>query len=510
MFKNAWTIGIGILLSRLLGFVRDILIGAYLGTSELAQAFFVAFKLPNLLRDIAAEGAASSSFIPVLTQYKSQNTEEYYSLVGSLYSTMSLILLGISTIGVLFSPVLVSIIAPGFLQSPNLFHTTVSLARVLFPFLFFIGIFSINMSVLHTEGRFLTTALGQPVFNASVIISLLFITPFTLPVNAICIGIWIGAILQITLQFVSLVNLGYRPNIVKLHIHPGIKEMLKLFVPRIFGTVIYHINILIDTILASITSIVGSGGIAAIYYANRLMQFPLALFSISIAQAVLPHLSNRHAEGHGEGILGNDLQKAILASAFFIVPSGIFLAMCRRLIISVIFKRGAFNSYAVDITSSVLLYYAIGLIAFSVIKILVSSFYSIHDTKTPVKTAGISLIINTLLNIALMFPMKIAGLALASAIAGSVNAILLAHLLNKRIKFINRKLLLGLSKIFGSACIMGIILRYSHINKMPYGIITLVKAMGIASGGYLLGCALFKCGAISTLRTIIYSLNRRK
>ncbi len=492
VFKNAWTIGLGTFSSRVLGFIRDVLIGAYLGTSDSAQAFFVAFKLPNLLRDIAAEGAASSSFIPVLAQYKTKNESEYIELVSALYSVMTSILLGISITGMLMAPILVSIIAPGFLQNPQLFHTTTILARTLFPFIFFIGIFAVNMSLLHTEGKFSTTAMGQPLFNASMICALLLFGR-TGPLSAASIGVWAGGIALISMQTISILNLPFKVKITRPRMHPGIFQMFKLFLPRIFGTVIYHINILVDTILASLASIVGQGGIAAIYYANRLMQFPLALFSTSIAQAALPHLSLKHAEEIDAGLLSKDIQKAITTSAFFILPSAVFLGMCRKLVISVIFKRGAFDDYAVSITSSVLLFYAAGLVAFAGIKILVSIFYSMQDTKTPVKTATISLIVNTLLNVILMFPMKIAGLALASAIAGTVNMLLLAFHLNKRVRFLSKGLLSPLSKITGASVIMAILLMFSKISQSPPSIIILAKAIAISGAGYLLGCGIFKC-----------------
>ena len=491
VFRNAGIAGLGIVFSRLLGFVRDILFASLLGTGEIAQAFFVAFRIPNLFRDILAEGAANSSIIPVLSEYKKKSLpQEYHEILDSLKATMLLTLLFFVLMGMLFAPYIVMLIAPGFKQNPVLFDMTVFMTRAMFPFLFFVGMFGVNMGILHTEERFISTAVGQPLFNTVMILTLSYMY-FTknISIYLLIIGVLIGGLALILGQVLELNKIGYRAISFRFGLHPAVVKMGKLLFPRLMGTVIYQINIFADTILASLTNIVGEGGIPAIYYANRLMQFPLAIFSVSVAQAMLPRLSHLYGD---KDEVRKTFAMVLELVLFLIIPSAVFLMAENKLIVSVLFKRGAFDDYSVLITSKVLFYYALGLVFFAGIKMLVSAFHSMQDTRTPVRTAKVSLVVNVVLNVILMFPMKISGLALASAIAGAVNFFLLFSIMNKRIRFVDREFLIEIIKIAASGCIVWLILKWQSESLSIYSLKALFRAMLLAAGGYLIGCGVFR------------------
>ncbi len=491
VFRNAGFIGLATLVSRILGFLRDILIAALLGTGPVAQAFFVAFRIPNLFRDITAEGAANSAIIPVLAEYKNQRSSEYRNLIKAIQFNILVILLSLSLTGSCLSPVLVSIIAPGFLSDPSLYQLTVHLLRWIFPFIFFVGLFGLNMSILHTEERFISTALGQPLFNLSMIISLL-IFGFQLHQEslALIIGVWAGGLALLFGQIIEINRLGYKAINLRPTFHPGIKRILYLLGPRVLGTIIYHLNILADTILASLSSIVGEGGIAGIYYANRLMQFPLALFSVSVAQATLPRLS--HLSHQNPEQISSTFRQSLELVLFLILPSAAFLAGSNQMVVDVLLGRGRFDQYSVEITSSVLFFYSLGLPFFAGIKMLVSGFHSLQDTKTPVKTAGISLVINIILNLILMFPLRLAGLALASSISGGINFLLLTALFQRRVGFISKEFLVEITKIVLSSAIVFSLVSYQIGHQSTYTWTGLLRAILVGAGGYLIGCGLFK------------------
>ncbi len=492
VFKNAGIISLAILFSRVLGFVRDVIIAALLGTGSLAQAFVVAFRLPNLLRDVVAEGAANSAIIPVLAEYKARvSREEYYRVLASLQTTMLYLLFGLTFVGVIFAPLIVAMIAPGFLGQPSLYSQTVILARWIFPFLFFVGLFGLNMSILHTEERFLSTSLGQPMFNLLMIVSLLIFGMYARrPVLALVAGVWLGGLGLVAFQLMELRKIGYFPIRLSREFHPAIRKIFQLMIPRLVGTVIYHLNILADTVLASLSAIVGVGAIAGIYYANRIIQFPLAMFSVSVAQAVLPRLS--HLKHSDDTRLAETFRSAVELVFFLIVPSAVFLFLSAEPVVRVLLGRGAFGDYSVRMTADLVRFYSLGLVFFAGIKMLVSAFHSLQDTRTPVKTAGISLVVNVVLDVLLMFPLGAKGLALASSLAGLVNFALLAYLLNRRINLISRDLILELLKLTCTAGIMVVFLRIFWAGIREVDFLILLRAMVVSAGAFLIGCGVFK------------------
>jgi len=431
--RSAVVMGVATFASRVLGFVRDILIARFFGTSIAAQAFVIAFMIPNLLRDLVAEGAVSAAIIPTLASYLRKGKEAFWELAILLFNNTLLILGVLSLAGVLLAPSLVTFVAPGFLNNPSQFELTVFLTRVLFPFIFLIGLSAYAMGVLNTLQHFFIPALGPSFLNLGMILSFFFLVPYTNPpILGLAIGVLLGGVVQFLIQLPTLRQKGfvYRPHI--SFRHPGVKQAGRLIVPRIFGSAIYQLSVVIDRVFASLGPIVGEGGVAALYYSNRIVQLPFALIGVSFATAALPTLSD---QAHEEGL--EEFRKTLLfslRSVFFImVPALVGTLVLARPMVQILFERGSFDAYSTDITTQALFYYVMGLLSFSGAKILASAFYSLQDTRTPVKVGLLSLGVNVIFNTILMFPMKIGGIALATSLSSTFDFIYLYILLKKRI-----------------------------------------------------------------------------
>lgn len=431
--RSATVLGGSTFVSRLLGFVRDVLIARAFGTGPQAQAFVVAFVLPNLLRDLVAEGAASAAVVPTLVAYLRKGKDRFWELVYFLLNHVLLILGGLTLLGIGVAPLLVAVTAPGFLGDPEQFRLTVFLTRVLFPFIFLMGLSAYATAVLNTLQHFFVPSLGSSLLNLCMIASLIFWVPYVEPgILALAIGVLVGGVVQLFVQFPALQRQGFQYRSQVSFRHPGVQQAGRLFLPRIVGTAVYQLSVVVDRVFASLAHIVGEGGVAALYYSNRVVQLPFALVGVSFATAALPTLSGQAHE--------KDLQEFrrtllfSLKSVFFLmVPAVIGIMVLARPIVQLLFERGSFDAYSTGITAQALFFYGMGLLSFSGAKILASAFYSLQDTRTPVKAAALSLLMNTLLNGLLMFPLKIGGIALATAISSTFHFFFLYHLLKKRI-----------------------------------------------------------------------------
>lgn len=430
LIKSTGVISLATALSRVLGFARDIVIAGFFGTAVYAQAFVVAFRIPNLLRDLIGEGAVNSALVPVLTEELSRKGKEpFLRLTQVILNIMFFSLLGLTLAGIFASPLIVRLIAPGFLADPEKFRVTVTLTRILFPFLFLVGLWSYAMGVLNSLGKFASAAFGSSFLNLAMILSAVM---FGENVFGLACGVLAGGVLQVAIQLPSLYSSGWRPRLTAEFDHPQARRAGVLLVPRVLGACVYQFNVFVSTILASLSSIVGDGAVAAIYYANRIWQLPLAVFGIALAQAALPTMSRHVAENNIEK-MRDTLQFSLKMVFLVLIPSSIGIMMLVRPITKVLFERGAFTSYSTSITSSALLFYALGLVACGGLKVLANAFYALGDTRTPVKTALYSAALNLALNLALMWPLKVGGLTLANSIAITVNFALLYFLLVKKI-----------------------------------------------------------------------------
>jgi len=431
MTKAAGIVGSATLLSRIFGLVRDVVLAWFFGAGLVSDAFFVAFRIPNLLRRLFAEGSLSIAFIPVFTEYlTNQSREEAFQMARSAVRLLSILLAVVVVIGILLAPLIVRIIAPGFSDSPEKFILTVTLTRIMFPYIFLISLVALSMGILNVLGHFAAPALAPVLLNIAIICSVFLISPHMGdPVTGLAIGVLIGGVLQLMLQMPFLIKKGFYFWQKATLYHPGLKRIGILMIPAVFGAAVYQVNILVDTFLASLLA---DGSISYLYYADRLVQFPLGIFAIATATAVLPSLSRQAAE-QDLSAFRDTFSYAMKLVFFIIIPSMVGLIVLREPIIALLFKRGAFDAETTRLTAYALLYYAVGLWAFSAVRIIVNAFYALQDTKTPVRMAVISVIAKIVLSVILMQWLAHGGLALSTSLASMLNFGLLIQALRKKL-----------------------------------------------------------------------------
>jgi putative peptidoglycan lipid II flippase len=456
IIKSTGILALGTLSSRILGFIRDILLAKILGTGLPADALLVAFRIPNMFRDMVAEGACNSAVVPVISEYKmARNQDDFWRFISTLLLVATLILSLLTIFGVVFAPLIVRLIAPGFAHDSEKILLTVRLAKILFPYLIFIGLTAYIAAILNTFRHFLFPAFSPCVLNLAVIVGAIVSANRTRePVYGIAWSILIGGVLQLLMQLPPIKKTGIRWQLPRTLNHPGVIQIGKLLAPRLVGSGVYQLNIFIDTLCASLSSIIGPGGIAAIYFANRLIQFPIGVFGLALATAVLPTLSS-YAAGQEIERLKKTLAFSLENIFLVMVPASIFMILLATPIIRVLFERGNFDQYSTMITASAVAFYALGLYSYGGVKILVTTFHSMQDTKTPVKVAAGCLVINAVLNMILMWPLKIGGIALASSIASSVNFFWLFALLERRVGPLTESLKAFFFKILCASLLMG-------------------------------------------------------
>lgn len=431
--RAASTIGMGTLLSRILGFFRDMVIAHFFGAGMAADAFFVAFRIPNLWRRLVGEGSMTISFIPVYTEYLQQRSEEETREVTHIaFTLMGLMLILITLFGIFFSPLIIQIIAPGFAKIPEKFQLTVTLNQIIFPYLFFMGLFALCMGILNSYRHFFAPAIAPIFLNISIIFFVfLFYHSFQKPVMTLAFGVLAGGVIQFLFQIPFLWQRGitFRFN---FHFwHPAIKRIGGLMVPGLIGAAVYQLNVFIDTIFASFLP---GGSVSYLFFADRLLEFPLGIFAIAIGMASLPSLSGLASQGKRE-----ELKEALLftfrLTSFISIPAMVGLIALKTPIINLLFQRGLFDYSATVLTAQALFCYSIGLWAIAGVRTLVPAFYALQDSWTPLRIALICLVANVLLNAIFIFftPLKHAGLALATSLSSILNLILLSEKLNLKL-----------------------------------------------------------------------------
>jgi len=449
--KAATIIGTGTLLSRIFGFLRDMVVAYFFGAGMAADAFFVAFRIPNLWRRLVGEGSLTISFIPIYTEYLTQRSEEETREVTHIAFTVAWIALLILTIfGILFSPILIRLIAPGFVQIPEKFQLTVTLNQIIFPYLFFMGLFALCMGILNSHRHFFAPAFAPIFLNICIILSVFsFYHYFQKPVMALAIGVLAGGVSQFLFQIPFLLKKGIRFRFNFNFRHPAIKRIGSLMIPGMIGTAVYQINVFIDTIFASFLP---GGSVSYLWFADRLMEFPLGIFAFAIGMAALPSFSTLVSQGKTEE-LKETLSFAFRLVSFISIPAMIGLIALKTPIINLLYQRGKFDYFATEMTVRALLCYAVGIWAIAGSRTVVPAFYSLQDTRTPLKIALICLGANVIFNSILIFPLKHAGLALATSLSSMLNLVLLSRKLNmklggmdvkKNIQFLLRILLCSL------------------------------------------------------------------
>jgi len=515
IIKSSGVISFATNLSRILGLVRDVVIARFFGTGMLAQAFIVSFRIPNMLRDLIGEGATNAAFVPVLTEYKTiRSKEEFWNLAAVLFNIMLIALSTLTLLGIISAPLIIRLIAPGFISDPEKLNITIRLTKTIFPYIFLIGLCAYSMGVLNTLRHFAVPAYGPALLNISVIISCLLLTP-RIGVMGLAVGVLVGGVLQLCLQISALVKKGFRIKRFTLF-HPAAKRIGKLLIPRMLGSAVYQINILVDNILASFAPIVGAGAIGALWFSYRLWHYPFAIVVLAFGQAALPAMS-AHAANNDIDKLKETISFSLRTVFFIIIPASIGLMVLGRPIIASLFEGGAFSHHSADITYTALFYYSIGLFGYSGGKILRDGFYSLQDTKTPVKIASVCVLLNILLSVTLMWPLKVGGLALATSIAGISKFFLLSVALEKKIGRMEwKRILSSFARVLLSAIVMGLT-AYMLLNRCPYfdfsfggtilKITKLLTLVGISVTVFLVATLIFK---VKETAKILQWILRRK
>ena len=417
-------------LSRVTGFIRDMVYAQMFGAGAGTDAFFVAFRIPNFLRRLFAEGAFSQAFVPVFAEYQTQRSrEELRELVDQVAGTLGAILLLISAIGVLAAPVLILLFAPGFTADAGKYELTVEMLRITFPYLLFISLTAFAGGVLNSCGKFAIPAVTLVLLNLTMIAAALWLAPrMERPVVGLAWGVFIAGVIQLSFQvpFLRQVKLLPRPR--WGWAARGVQQILRLMLPALFGSSVAQINLLLNTVLASFLV---SGSVSWLYYSDRLVEFPLGIFGVALGTVILPKLSRHHASAetvHFSHTLDWALRWALLIG----VPATVALILLSGPILSALFQYGEFDARDVAMSTRSLMAFALGLVAFMLIKVLAPGFYARQDTRSPVKYGLIAMGANTALVLILIWPLAHAGLALATSLAAFLNAGLLFFNLRRR------------------------------------------------------------------------------
>ena len=409
--------------SRVFGFVRDVVIAHAFGASAGADAFFVAFRLPNFLRRLFAEGAFAQAFVPVLSEYRTQReVVEVRDLVSHVAGALIGVLAVVTVVGVVAAPVLIAVFAPGFLSDPAKYALAVEMVRITFPYVFLISLVAFAGGILNTYGRFAVPALTPVLLNLCLIGAALWLAPvLDIPVVALAWGVLAAGFVQLAFQFPFLAALGMvvRPRLRRAH--EGVSRVISLIIPAVFGVSVSQINLLVDTMIASFLV---TGSVSWLYFSDRMVEFPLGVLGIALATVILPHLSRQHATASPESF-SNTLDWALRLVVLIATPAALGLGMLAAPILTTLFQYGHFSAHDVDMATRSLLAFAFGLIAFVAVKVLATGYFSRQDTRTPVRVGIVAMVSNIVLNLALVVPLAHAGLALASSLAAWLNAALL-------------------------------------------------------------------------------------
>ena len=429
LLKALAAIGSMTLISRILGFLRDTIIARVFGAGLYSDAFFVAFKIPNLLRRLFAEGAFSQAFVPILAEYKTRRGhDETRDLVDHVASLLALILLAVTAIGVLAAPVIIYISAPGFSSTPQKFDLTVQLLQLTFPYIFFISLVSAAGGILNTYSKFSVPAFTPVLLNLSFIGCALWLAPyFDPPVLALGIAVLLGGVLQLGFQLPYLAGIGLLPRFRLKFNDEGVWRILKLMGPAVFGVSISQISLLINTIFASFLV---TGSVSWLYYADRLMEFPTGILGVALGTILLPSLAKHYADASTDEY-SRLLDWGLRLTLLLALPAALALAVLSVPLISTLFFYGKFSLHDLWMTREALLAYSLGLLGLIMVKVLAPGFYARQNIRTPVKIALFTLFATQLMNLAFIWHLKHAGLALSIGLGACLNAGLLFYHLRR-------------------------------------------------------------------------------
>jgi len=411
------------MVSRVLGYVRDFFIARVFGAGLATDAFFVAFKIPNLLRRLFAEGAFSQAFVPILSEYKNRaSAEDTKLLVDAISTVLFLALATAAALGVAAAPLIVYATAPGFAADPDKFAVTVALLRITFPYIVFISLVALSAGILNTWNRFSVPALTPALLNVSFIVGAAFFAGyFDPPVMVLAWAVFVGGLLQLAFQLPFLLKLRLLPRWRLDWSHPGLRRVLLLMAPAAFGVSVSQISLLLNQVFASFLP---TGSVSWLYYADRLMELPAGVLGVALGTILLPSLSKYHAAANAAEY-SRLLDWGLRVTVLLAVPAAVALAVLALPLIAMLFQYGRFSAEDAWLTRQALVAYSIGLVGMILVKILAPGFYARQNVATPVKIGIVTLAATQIMNLAFIVPLRHAGLALAVGLGACLNALLL-------------------------------------------------------------------------------------
>jgi len=445
------------MVSRVLGYVRDFFIARAFGAGLLTDAFFVAFRIPNLLRRLFAEGAFSQAFVPILAEYKNRSTpQETRSLIDAIGTILFLALVAAAAVGVVLAPLIVYVTAPGFVDEPEKFAVTVQLLRITFPYIVFISLVALSAGILNTWNRFAVPAITPALLNVAFIIGAAFFAGhFEPPILVLAWAVFAGGVLQLAFQVPFLLKMKLLPRWRLDFSHPGVRRVLLLMAPAAFGVSVSQVSLVLNQIFASFLP---TGSVSWLYYADRLMELPAGVLGVAVGTILLPSLSKYHANAN-LAEYSRLLDWGLRITVLLAVPAAVALAVMALPLIAMLFQYGRFTVEDAWMTRQALVAYSLGLVGMILVKILAPGFYARQNVRTPVKIGLVTLAATQLMNLALVGPLRHAGLALAIGLGACLNAGLLYFYLRKSEIFVPQPgWPLFILKVLASVFFMAIVL----------------------------------------------------
>jgi putative peptidoglycan lipid II flippase len=506
LLKSASLISALTVLSRVFGYIRDSRIAYLLGAGTAADAYTTAYRIPNLLRRLVGEGAVSAAFIPVFSRYIAEkNEKDAWEFANTMFTVITIFLTAVTVTGILISPLIVRLFASGFVDTPGKLELTATLNRIMFPYIFLISLSALAMGILNSFHQFGTPALSPVVLNLTMIAFSFLGGLFGDIPRTLAVGVVVGGAFQLAIQIPALIESGWHIRLTIDFNHPGVRRVAKLMVPVIFGVGIVQVNVLVDTQFASYLE---EGSVTAIYYADRVMELVLGGYAVAVSTVILPLLS-RQAALREIDELKTTLNFAIRLILFITFPATVGLILLRREIIEVLFQHGDFDAASTALTAWALPFFAVGLSAFSMVKIIVPAFYALQDTRTPVKIAFMAMLLNIALNLVFIRPLRNGGPALATSLSAFFNSISLLMIFYTRYgSFGVRGILHSIGKFIAGSAALAIV-TYSMIHwpgfyagRMSHKVIALGVTIAAAAATYFAMSTLLHSPELAELRLV--------
>ena len=507
LVRSASLITVITLLSRVSGLVRVQRIAALLGAGTESDAFVIAFRIPNLLRRLVGEGAVGAAFIPTFTQYlQSAGRKEAFRFANALLTILTLGMAVVVVLGIVLSPWLVFLLSAGFGDTPGKPELTAYLTRIIFPYIFFVSLAAVAMGILNSVDRFAAPAVAPVLLNLSII-GFSFLTGyFSSPEIALSVGVVVGGVAQVAIQIPHLLSSGWRFRPSLDWKHPGVQKVLKLMGPVLLGVGVFQINIIVGSEFASHMV---EGAVMALDISDRVMELVLGGYAIAIATAILP-LMSRQADAGQMDEMKRTLNFASRIVLFITIPAAVGLILLRRPIVQVLFEHGDFDAADTALTVWPLLFYALGLPALAMVKIIVPAFYSMQDTRTPVQIAAVAMVLNVVFNFLFFGPLQVGGPALATSLAAVFNAVALMVIFSRREGALGaRSILRSLVRFALASAVLGVV-AYTLINRPGFyfdqlfarQVLALAISIAVAALAYFGVAALLGCREIGELRAV--------